>query len=115
VTAAGRTVDYWVGADAITSTAELCQVLLTRPRAWLILDETRLRSTQIYGGLMERTILRLTELVWVGPSGVQVYRSWDATANPVTAAVTCGGPSPGQHPQEPIALAPRRQGAGAPA
>jgi hypothetical protein len=91
LTADGRTVDYWVGVDAITSTAQLCQVLLNRPDAWLILDEERLREDWAYGGEMEETILRMTELVAIAPGGVLVYRRFVPPPGSALESPTCGG------------------------
>jgi hypothetical protein len=101
----GRTVDYWVGVDAITSTAELCRLLIARPDAWLILDEARLRNDQVYGGEMERTILRMTELVAAGPDGVQVYRRLVPPPGATFDAPTCGGHD--TFPEEDTAPPPR--------
>jgi hypothetical protein len=104
LTADGRTVDYWIGVDAITSTAQLCQLLLSRPDAWLILDEDRLREDWAYGGEMEEVILRMTELVAVAPGGVLIYRRFVPPPGSTIAMPTCGGhrvipPEDGQVPQ----------------
>jgi hypothetical protein len=104
LTADGRTVDYWIGVDAITSTAQLCQILLARPDAWLILDEDRLREDWAYGGEMEEAILRMTELVAVAPGGVLIYRRFVPPPGSSIEMPTCGGhraipPDDGQTPQ----------------
>jgi hypothetical protein len=109
LTADGRTVDYWIGVDAITSTEQLCQLLITRPDAWLILDEDRLRQDWAYGGEMEETILRMTELVAEAPGGVLIYRRLVPEDGAAFEAPTCGGhttipvetgdPAPAQGPR----------------
>jgi hypothetical protein len=40
-TAGGRVVDYWLGIDAIASTADLCAALAAHPDAWLVVDDDR--------------------------------------------------------------------------
>jgi hypothetical protein len=34
-------VDYWLGIDAIASTADLCAALAAHPDAWLVVDDDR--------------------------------------------------------------------------
>ena len=102
----GRTVDYWVGADSITSTAELCRVLLMNRGAWLIVDEQRMRGTWAYGGAIAETILRTTTLVAATPGGSLIFRGWTPSLEGSGPPPSCGGATPGQRPEEPLAQAP---------
>lgn len=70
----GRTVDFWLGRDAIVSTQEFCALLAAHPDAWLVVDEQRIGAGWAYGGSMRRLILGLTYGTYRAPGGAVVRR-----------------------------------------
>jgi hypothetical protein len=70
----GRTIDYWSGVPAITSTHELCALLQTNPKAWLVVDDERLSGGWAYRGAMQDVILGGTVVMHEEPETPSVYR-----------------------------------------
>lgn len=60
VTPEGDLIDYWVGAEAITTTADLRDYLERHPDAWIVVDEERLGADWAYRGEIERTLAEMT-------------------------------------------------------
>jgi len=84
----GRLVDYWVGADAITSTRQLCELLTSRSDTWLVVDQYRLLTA--FAGPMATVILGLTAPVYEDPSGVRVLRPTNRQSRTADARLMCG-------------------------
>jgi hypothetical protein len=56
----GRFVDFWTGVDTIVDTAGLCQMLISEPDLWLIVDESRLIGDWALAGPMAQVIEGMT-------------------------------------------------------
>ena len=70
----GRVIDYWSGVPAITSTHELCTLLQTNSKAWLVVDDERLSGGWAYRGAMQDVILGGTVVMHEEPETPSVYR-----------------------------------------
>lgn len=88
----GEVVDFWLGAPAITTMQDLCELLTTSPRpSFIVLDEERLTGEWAYGGRMEQLINGASVHVAEGDNGVIVSRSlpvdeWDGRARAACAS-----------------------------
>lgn len=82
----GQPVDFWLGAPAITTMMDLCDLLTTSPqRSYIVVDEERLTGDWAYGGRVELLINGASEHVSEGDNGVIVslslpYGEWDVRA-----------------------------------
>lgn len=82
----GETVDFWIGAPALTTMMDLCSLLTTSPeRSYIVVDEERLEGDWAYGGRVELLINGASDHVSEGDNGVIValsrpYGAWDVRA-----------------------------------
>jgi hypothetical protein len=74
VTNEGKRIDYWAGAPAYVTTAELCGTLINEPDTWMIIDKQRLNAAWAYGGEMAAVIRGLTYEAYRGPGDSYVMR-----------------------------------------
>ncbi len=88
-TAGGHLVDYWVGADAIVSPAQLRKTLVAHPDTWVVVDEERLGASWAYAGAMADAIRATTATVYEAPGGALVLRAASVGREPVIAT-GCG-------------------------
>jgi hypothetical protein len=99
LTADGRYVDYWTGADSVVDVAGLCNTLLTAPNIWVLVDESRLKADWAYLGPMASVITGLTYLQFEAEGGAQVRRlaplpARDPFAESICTAAMVGAPLP---------------------
>jgi hypothetical protein len=87
----GGYVDYWVGAPAIVTTAQLCDALLLPQKYWLVVDGFRLGRDWAYEGEMAQVMMGLTSSVdpnW--PKGIaMVRRAKSESSRDPAAMATC--------------------------
>jgi len=89
----GEVVDFWLGAPAITTMQDLCELLTTSPRpSFIVLDEERLTGEWAYGGRMEQLIEGASRHVAEGDNGVIVSRSLPVDEWDVRARAACASP-----------------------
>lgn len=90
-TADGRVEDYWLGVDAITSTAALCDMLESHDgNAWMVVDSARLKASWAYVGPMADVIIGSSNVVETGANGAQVRRTVPSITWSAKARKTCG-------------------------
>jgi hypothetical protein len=95
----GRYVDYWTGSDSVVDVAGLCNMLLTTPDMWLVLDDARLKADWAYEGPMAEVIRGMTYIQFSGDAGAQVRRvkplpGRDPAAEQICDAAMAGLPLP---------------------
>lgn len=105
LTADGRYIDYWTGADSVVDVAGLCNTLLTAPNVWVLVDESRLKADWAYLGPMANVITGLTYLQFEVEGGAQVRRLAPLPARAPYAESICtaamvGAPLPTPIPTE---------------
>lgn len=82
----GRVTDYWLGVPAVTSTAQMCEILIENAgNAWFVLDDERLNAGWAYAGPMANAIRGSSTLEATGANGTNVFRllpteQWNETA-----------------------------------
>lgn len=82
----GSITDYWLGVPAVTSTDQLCDMLLeSAGGAWFVVDDERLNAGWAYEGPMANAIRGSSTLEATGANGTNVYRTlprgqWDRFA-----------------------------------
>lgn len=92
----GRPVDFWLGAPAITTIMDLCDLLTTSPqRSYIVVDEERLSGEWAYGGRVELLINGASEHVSEGDNGVIVslslpYGEWNVRAQAACVSQSTG-------------------------
>jgi hypothetical protein len=96
LTADGRYVDYWTGSDSVINVAGLCNTLLTAPKMWLLVDESRLTADWAFKGAMANVILGMTYVQFEAPGGAQVRRLEPAPARDPNAEAICAAAIAGQ-------------------
>lgn len=96
LTADGRYVDYWTGADSVVDVAGLCSTLLTAPNVWLLVDESRLKADWAFAGPMARVIQGMTYVQFTAEGGAQVRRLSPIPARDPAAETTCASAMAGQ-------------------
>jgi hypothetical protein len=89
VTDEAKRIDYWAGAPAYVTTAELCNTLLNEPDTWLIIDDLRLRAAWAYGGEMAAVIRGLTYEAYRGQGDSLVMRVRPAPSRDARAERIC--------------------------
>lgn len=99
LTSDGRYVDYWAGVDSVVDLAGLCNTLLTTPKLWVLIDQSRLDADWAFAGPMAFAIEGLTYVRFEAPGGAQVRRlaplpSRDPAAEAICAAAIAGQPVP---------------------
>jgi hypothetical protein len=99
LTADGRYVDYWTGSDSVVDVAGLCNTLLTAPKIWVLVDDSRLTADWAFKGPMANVILGMTYVQFEAPGGAQVRRlepipARDPAAEAICAAAIAGQPLP---------------------
>jgi len=92
----GRYLDYWTGADSVVDVAGLCNTLLTAPKIWVLVDESRLEADWAYLGPMADVITGLTYVQFQSLSGSQVRRLAPLPARDPFAEQTCAAAMTGQ-------------------
>jgi hypothetical protein len=96
LTADGRYVDYWTGADSVVDVAGLCNTLLTAPKVWVLVDESRLEADWAYLGPMADVIVGMTYEQFDTLGGAQVRRLAPLPARDPFAEKTCSAAMTGQ-------------------
>lgn len=82
----GRITDYWLGVPAITSTDQMCEILVQNAgNAWFVLDDERLDAGWAYAGPMANAVRGTSSLEAAGANGTNVFRvlptsQWNDTA-----------------------------------
>lgn len=99
LTADGRYIDYWAGADTVVDIAGLCNTLLTAPNVWVLVDDSRLKADWAFKGTMAQVIVGMTYLQYEVEGGAQVRRlaplpARDPAAEAVCSAALVGAPIP---------------------
>ena len=105
LTVDGRYIDYWTGADSVVDVAGLCNTLLTAPKIWVLVDESRLKADWAFLGPMASVINGLTYLQFEAEGGAQVRRlaplpARDPDAEAICTAAMVGAPLPTPIPTE---------------
>lgn len=71
----GTITDYWLGVPAVTSTAQLCEMLVEHAgNAWFVVDDERLNAGWAYAGPMADTIRGSSMVYARGLNGINVFR-----------------------------------------
>jgi hypothetical protein len=114
LTSDGRYVDYWTGADSVVDVAGLCNTLLTEPKVWILVDQSRLAADWAFLGPMADVINGMTYVQFTAPGGAQVRRlspapARDPAAEAVCTAAMAGQPIPTAVPTEAPAANPPAQ------
>lgn len=82
----GAITDYWLGVPAVTSTEQMCEMLVANSgNAWFVVDDERLDAGWAYAGPMAEAIRASSDLEAEGANGINVYRlrpveEWNADA-----------------------------------
>lgn len=101
----GRKIDYWSGVPAITSTHELCNLLQTNSKAWLVVDDERLSGGWAYRGAMQDVIVGGTVVMYEEPETPSVYKVRPAAEWTPKATEACMALIEPPQPAIPIELA----------
>lgn len=89
----GDRIDYWIGAPAVTSTAELCGLIRDHPDSWLVVDRLRLQMPWAYVGPFADVLTGATREVHTATGGALVLRplpppAWSSRANGICETST---------------------------
>lgn len=66
--------DFWLGKASIVSQQGFCEFSVEHPDAWILYDQQRLRSEDLFGGAMQTLLRRGVEVVAEGPGETRLGR-----------------------------------------
>ena len=75
--------DFWLGGPSVVSRQGFCELSAEHPDAWILYDQQRLRSDDLFGGIMGSLLRQGTEVIASGPGDTRLARfrsgSWRKT------------------------------------